>query len=315
MFEILAPIFALVALGYGCRRLRVLGPHAYVELNHFVVALALPALLFDIVAHVTLRQLDQPGFIASFGLGALLVLAVPLLVGRRGRPFGDAALDALTASYPNTGYIGLPLAVLAFGPASAPGAAIAVVFTTCVLFGIAIMLLELDAHRGDDVGSTVLKVARSLIRNPMIVAPICAIAFTAGWIPLPAAGDRLVKLLAGAAGPCALVSLGLFLASDDSTNARPWAAAFRARPLALVALKLVVQPFVTAALAVFAFGLAPRDVALVTILSALPTGTGAFMLAAYFNRDPEVTSAAILLSTLASVLTLSICLAVFPALS
>jgi len=48
------------------------------------------------------------------------------------------------------------------------------------------------------------------------------------------------------------------------------------------------------------------------ILSALPTGTGAFMLADYYKRDPEVTSATILASTVASVLSLSVCLAVLP---
>ena len=71
MLDILAPIFAVVALGYGGRKLRIFGANAYVELNRFVVSLALPALLSDIVAHVTLQQFDQPGFLASFGIGAV----------------------------------------------------------------------------------------------------------------------------------------------------------------------------------------------------------------------------------------------------
>jgi len=76
----------------------------------------------------------------------------------------------LSACYPNTGYIGLPLAFLAFGPPSAPGATIAAVFTTCVLFGLAIALLEWDLHRGHAFGVTALKVASSLIRNPIVIA-------------------------------------------------------------------------------------------------------------------------------------------------
>lgn len=314
MLNILAPIFALIALAYASRKLNILGPNAYVELNRFVASLALPALIFDNVAHVTPAQLNQPGFVASFGVGALVIFALPLLFARGRRRFGDRALDGLSACYPNTGYIGLPLAYLAYGPPSAPGATIAAVFTTCVLFGIAIALLEWDLHRGHAFGVTVVKVASSLIRNPIMIAPLLALTVTLGWVEMPAAADRVVKLLAGSAGPCALVAHGLFLARDDPANAKPWAAALRPRPLALVTLKLLAQPVVTALLAVYLFGLEGMDAQLVVILSALPTGTGAFMLADVYKRDREVTSTTILASTVASALTLSICLLVLPKL-
>jgi predicted permease len=314
MLNILAPIFALIGLAYASRRLNVLGPNAYVELNRFVASLALPALLFDNVASVTPRQLDQPGFVAAFGIGAFVVYAVPLLLHRDRRPFGDRALDGLSACYPNTGYIGLPLAFLAYGAPAAPGATIAAVFTTCVLFGFAIALLEWDLHRGHAFGATVMKVGTSLIRNPILVAPILALPVTMGVFEMPAAADRVIKLLAGSAGPCALVAHGLFLARDDKTNGRAWAAAMRPLPLLLVTLKLLVQPVVTALLAVYAFGLRGMDAQLVVILSALPTGTGAFMLADVYKRDVEVTSTTIMASTLASAVTLSICLVALPML-
>ena len=168
------------------RRIGILGPNAYLELNRFTASLALPALIFDNVAHVTPAQLHQPGFVASFGIGALVVFAVPLIFARGQRAFGDRALDGLSGCYPNTGYIGLPLAFLAFGPPSAPGATIAAVFTTCILFGIAIALLEWDLHRGHAFGVTARKVASSLLRNPIVIAPICALTVTAGWVEIPA---------------------------------------------------------------------------------------------------------------------------------
>ena len=159
-----------------------------------------------------------------------------------------------------------------------------------------------------------MKVGSSLLRNPIVIAPILALMVTVGWVEMPTFADRVVKLLAGSAGPCALVAHGLFLARDDPSNANPWAAAMRPRPLALVALKLVVQPLVTALVAVYAFGLKGMDAQLVVIMSALPTGTGAFMLADVYRRDVEVTSTTILASTVASALTLSLCLALLPRL-
>jgi hypothetical protein len=142
-----------------------------------------------------------------------------------------------------------------------------------------------------------------------MLAPIAALTVTVGLVEMPAAADRIVKLLAASAGPCALVAHGLFLARDDPSNEKPWALAMRSRPLTLVALKLVVQPVVTALLAVYAFGLKGLDAQLVVILSALPTGTGAFMLADVYKRDLEVTS-----TTILSALTLSILLVALPRL-
>jgi predicted permease len=312
VINILAPIFGLIALAYASRKVNVLGPGAYVELNRYVASLALPALIFDNVAHVTPSSLDRPGFVASFIIGALLVFALPLFFAREGRAFGDRALDGLSGCYPNTGYIGFPLAFLAYGPASSPGATIAAVLTACVLFGLAIALLEWDLHRGHAFGATVMQVGKSLLTNPIVVAPIVASTVTTGWLELPAAADRVIKLLAASAGPCALVAHGLFLARDDPSNARPWVAATRARPLALVSLKLLLQPLITALLAVYAFGLTGLDAQLVVILSALPTGTGAFMLADVYKRDLEVTSTTIMVSTILSALTLSLCLALLP---
>lgn len=314
MINILAPIFGLIALAYASRKVNVLGPSAYVELNRYVASLALPALIFDNVAHVTPSGLNQPGFVASFIVGALLVFALPLIFAREGRAFGDRVLDGLSGCYPNTGYIGFPLAFLAYGPASAPGATIAAVLTGCVLFGFAIALLEWDLHRGHAFGATVMKVGKSLLTNPIVVAPILASTVTTGWLELPAAADRVIKLLAASAGPCALVAHGLFLARDDPSNARPWVAATRARPLSLVSLKLLVQPLITALLAVYAFGLTGLDAQLVVILSALPTGTGAFMLADVYKRDLAVTSTTIMVSTILSALTLSLCLTLLPRL-
>src|SRR6266481_8401750 len=68
--QILLPVFGLIFAGFACRRRGVLGPSAASELNRFVVWLALPALLFDIMAHATWQQFYQPAFIAAFALAA-----------------------------------------------------------------------------------------------------------------------------------------------------------------------------------------------------------------------------------------------------
>ena len=119
ILEILLPVFALILAGFVCRRSGVLGPNAASELNRFVVWLALPALLFDTMARATWQQLNQPAFIAAFSIacaGAFLVILVARLAS--GLHLADASIDAIAAAYPNTGYIGFPLCLLAFGTSS-----------------------------------------------------------------------------------------------------------------------------------------------------------------------------------------------------
>jgi malonate transporter and related proteins len=60
------------------RPARVLGDHATTELNRFVVYLALPALLFDIIAKARWSDIWQPAFIATFGLGVAVVFVAAL---------------------------------------------------------------------------------------------------------------------------------------------------------------------------------------------------------------------------------------------
>ncbi|WP_175227146.1 AEC family transporter, partial [Paraburkholderia humisilvae] len=141
-------------------------------------------------------------------------------------------------------------------------------------------------------------------RNPLIVSPIAgALVASAHWT-LPHSVETFLKLLGGAASPCALVSLGLFLAEKRQVdNGRNTSFVF-------TAIKLVVQPAFTWWIAARVFALPVDVVDMAVLLAALPTGTGPFMLAEFYRREAHVTSQTILFSTLASLVTLSMLLLV-----
>ncbi|WP_186054616.1 AEC family transporter [Burkholderia gladioli] len=304
---ILLPIFALILAGFLCRRRGLLGPSAASELNRFVVWLALPALLFDVMAHATWAQLDQPRFIAAFSIACAAVFgAVLALRLARGRPLADASVDAIAAAYPNTGYIGFPLALLVFGPPGLMPTTIVTIIVACVLFGFAIVLIEIGLQSERAPHRLALKVLASLGRNPLIVSPIVGALVSAAHVAPPASVETFLKLLGGAASPCALVGLGLFLAEK-----RP-AHGVLPDALLLTAIKLVVQPALTWWLSARVFGLPPVLVVMAVVLAALPTGTGPFMLAEFYRREPQVTSRTILFSTVASIATLSMLLILLP---
>jgi predicted permease len=307
---VVAPIFGLILACAAARRSGIFGPEASPQLNRFVVWLALPALLFDVTAHATWRELDQPGFVAGFGLACLALFGATIAVARfaRGDHLADASVDGLAAAYSNTGYLGFPLALVALGRGSLTAVTIATLFTVCVLFALAIVLVEVGLQAERHAGRMAGKVAVQLLRNPLFLSPVLGAAFAATGLPLPQPAQGFLTLLGGAASPCALVGLGLFIAEK-----RPAAAGGWTRPALLALAKLLVQPLLTWWLVARVFATPPSMAQAAVLMAALPTGTGPFMLAEFYGREALATSRAILLSTIGSVATLSVLVYLFQA--
>ncbi|MEE7478135.1 AEC family transporter [Methylobacterium hispanicum] len=308
---VVLPIFALILAGWLARRTGLLGPGATAELNRFVVWLALPALLFDVMARSVGPEIWQPGFLATFGLssGALLGLTA-WRARRRGRPLADAAIDGLNASYPNTGYMGFPLALAALGPGSLGPTTVAVILTVCVVFAGAIVLIEAglqgEGRGGGRRGPVVRTVALALLRNPLLVAPFCGALVPLLGLGVPAPVEAFLKLLGGAASPCALVALGLFLAERRGAER---GARSRHTIMWLAGLKLVAHPLLAYGLGRFVFDLPPLALHTAVLMAALPTGTGPFMLAEFYRREAALTADTVLVSTVLSVVTVAAYLA------
>ena len=136
----------------------------------------------------------------------------------------------------------------------------------------------------------------------MIVSPVAGVLVAATHVTVPPSAETLLKLLSGATSPCALVSLGLFLAEK-----RPAGTALGGS-LLLTGSKLLLQPVLTWWLAARVFALPLTLVQMAVVLAALPTGTGPFMLAEFYRREAHITSRTILLSTLGSLVSLSLLL-------
>lgn len=303
--NVVLPVFGLILVGYLAGRFAVLGEASSEALNRFVYYFALPALLFLGMARVPIGQVFNGRFIAAYMGGVLVVLAFAVLVARFAFP-GRLALTGmhgLCAVFSNTGYMGIPLFLTAFGAEGTLPAVIATVINAAVVIGGGVVMIEFDiSKRGGWLGP-LLDVTAALAVNPLVVAPLAGIAYAALGLPLPKAIITFGELLGGAAGPCALFAMGLFLATRP---VQVLLGGGRAVEVAwLIVLKLLAQPLLTWALAV-AFGLDAFWVASAVILSALPTGALAFVLAQRYGLYVERSSAAILGSTVLSALTLSL---------
>lgn len=305
---IVLPIFGLILAGWIARRSNALGPQATREVNRLVVFLALPALLFDIMAKASWAEIWQPGFILAFASGSAVIFKLTLWVRtRQGSPLADAAIDALNASYANTGFMGFPLVLAVVGGSGMGPTLVATILTVCVLFAVAIVLIESSLRSGSSRRDIAFRTLVALAKNPLLVAPVAGALFMASGSALPGPLDRFLQLLGGAASPCALIALGLFLADNRKAGSQPAGAHVET---ALVALKLLAQPAVTWLVAVPLLGLPSAAAHTAVLLAALPTGTGPFMLAEFYEREAVRTSRVVLATTVLSVATLSLYLAI-----
>jgi malonate transporter and related proteins len=302
ILSIALPVFGLILIGGLMGRGGFLGRDATGALNMFVVYLALPAVLFQAMAHIRPADLANGGLVGAFSLGILLPGAIGLLIARlRGVSLGDAALQALAGTFCNTGYMGIPLCRMVFGDDSLVPSVVCMVITACPQFALAIALVEAD-RPGVAPWRVARRVGLALLRNPLLISPVAGLVVSALSVPLPLAAERFLTILGGAATPCALVATGMMVAETTE----------RFQPLVvgrLVALKLFIQPLVVWLLVTRVMPLPPAWGGTALIMSALPTGSTAFILAKLYGRQVAVTSGVILVSTVVSFGTLSVLIA------
>jgi len=307
VLAIVAPLFLIILIGVVCAATGLMDAAVTAALNRFVYHVALPALLFRGVAGADFATAFDPGFIAAFGGGIAITFLLVVTFRKKTAPrLADTAVQGLGASFANAGFMGLPLAAMAFGDDGQQPAIVATIMTACALFAAGLAVVETDLKSKARLAETLGKVLRVLARNPLLLAPALGALVSLSHVSLPMAVNTVTSLLGAAAGPCALFTLGLFIAQQRVLG--------RLKTVSWLAfLKLLVQPAATYLLAFHVFPV-PLVWAKVAVLSSgLPTGIGPFVLAKIYGLQGAEAAGTILLSTALSVVTISILLAALAA--
>ena len=301
VFGAVLPVFGLVACGYLAGRFHIVTQASSQALNQFVYAFALPAMLFVAVYRGSLEEILSGAFLLAVIVATVGTALAGFLLSyfANGAGPAESTMRALNASFANTGYLGIPLVTVAYGERAALPAALATVATNFVSFALAIVCLELfvNPHRGG-----VRRALKGVIMSPLIWPIFLAVSLVALQVKIPLPAERFATLLAAAAGPCALFAIGLFV---SQLSIRAGAAASWQTTL----LKLVLHPLLMAALV---FWLLPVDALwakIAVVCASLPLGATAFVLAQRYKLLEAETSTGAVVSTAASLLTVSLVMA------
>jgi predicted permease len=141
-----------------------------------------------------------------------------------------------------------------------------------------------------------------VVRSPLIWPIALAVFVVAIEVKVPLPIERFATLLAAAAGPCALFAIGLFV---SQLSIRAGAAA----SWQTTTLKLVLHPVLMALLAFWILPVDPFWAKIAVVCAALPLGATAFVLAQRYKLLEAETSTGAVISTVASLLTVSLVMA------
>ncbi len=310
IFAVTLPFFALVLCGYVAARSRLLPLDAVPGLNMFVLYFALPCMLFRFGHSTPLSKLLDPAICLIWLAAALVIVAVASWLTRwRGGTWPDAAMGALVAAFPNSGFMGVPL-ILALLGENALGPVMStllvdLVVTTSLCIGLSQWGVA-GEHGALRASGRALK---GVLRNPMPWAILLgalsgAVGFSL-WSPL----SKTVGLLGDAASPVALFTIGAvlarsqMLAGKDQLTTRPTEAA------SLVICKLLIHPMLIYAgglMALAAGRLGPAALGPLVLTAALPCASNVSLLAERFGADNGRIARIILWSTCAAFLSFSV---------
>jgi hypothetical protein len=302
ILTVAAPIFAVILAGYLAGRFRLLGYEATTALNRFVSIFALPLLFFGTLARTPVSAVLNPELLGAFGLAVLATFGLGMLstrIASRGEGgLAAMSLQGIASSWGNVGYMGVPLCLAAFGDAGLPPAMLAVIVTAVVSMVMGVMMIELEVAAGHGPSRTFVRAAWNVARNPLPLSIALGLAVSAVGLEIPVPAAKFVDLLGAAAAPCALFAIGLFLADKSIKHGLLEAG------LATLT-KLLLQPLLAAVLLSLFLDLHSVPGKVVLLMAALPTAANAFVLAKQFDISIEQNTAAVLLSTAASVVTVS----------
>ncbi len=294
------PYFGLIFIGFACGKFKALPESGLAWMNFFLLYVSLPALFFRILAKTPFEQLSNLPFVVATTLSTALAFGLSGAAGRLmgGLSLREATIAGLAGGYGNIGYMGPGLALATLGANAAVPVALIFCFDNVLLFSLAPMLMALSDGKRHRLGPAVVTVIKQIVFHPLIVAAYCGTAAAALRLQPPVAVDNTLQFLQGAAAPVALFALGVTVALRPFSRV-PWEIP------GVIFVKLFIHPLIVFGLLTI-FGPFAREWSATAILMAsLPPALNVFVIARQYESWIEPASAAVLLGTFVSVVTLT----------
>jgi len=285
LFAIVLPVFGLIGIGYVARQTGFVSERVGEGLSEFVFTLSLPCLIFRTLVRAEIPSVQPWGYWISYFAGVAVVWLLATIIGRHF--FGIKGVSGVVAGFAagqaNTVFVGIPMILKAYGDEGAVPLFLLIAVHLPVTMTLATILAE-------GRQASPLVILRRLLTHPIVVGILAGSACRpiAAYVPAPA--WQVMDLLASAAVPCALISMGIALRRYGLQMG--WKL-----PTVISVLKLVVHPLVVLLLATQVFQMPPVWAGVAVLFASCPSGINAYLFAERYGEGVALASSAVTLST------------------
>jgi malonate transporter and related proteins len=299
-FVIIAPVFAILILGYGLGRTNLFPENGDKALITFVWYIAIPALLFRAMATNPTPNSAELILIAGYYSAVFTVYFISTLIMGyvfKG-PMDERASFAFSCCFANGMFIGLPIIESMYGHQGVRLLLILLSVHSFSLITTSTLIVETSRQGAGALHKVAGTTMFSLVKNPIIIALAVGISWAGLALPFPEFLDRMTSFPAAAAAPCGLFAAGMSLSKVKIAGDVKQA-------ITGSLIKIIVLPMAVYGSTKYLYGLPDVWVGVATMLAAMPSGIIAYSFAVEYNAAPRRSASIVILSTSFAALSLS----------
>ena len=300
IFNVIIPVFAIMAFGYLAVRFRLYPAEGVKGLVSFVNNFATPCLLCEAMLTADFSSTFNPAIIVPFYAGALSSLLFGSLIARRffkARP-GESVSSGFSAMFTNTVLIGIPVITRAYGTTALPTVFSIIAFHAPTLITLGMLVMELVRRDGAPLHKSLIVAAVRIVQNPLLWGVVIGAAGNLSGIRVPEAGTAFLTMMSAAVLPASLFGLGGAL--NEYRLSESWLQA-----TIMSVFQLIIHPAIAYVLMIWVFHVPMEYARYGILLAAMPAGINVYVFATYYDRAVNVATNVVLISTVASILTIT----------
>ena len=304
-FQSLLPVFALIALGAGLRRLSLLSDEQWRGMEDLVYYVCFPALIVYTLAIADFSGIPVIAMAAAMA-AAILTMAVALFALRKPMDAllgidGPAFTSVFQGSTRWNTYVALAVIGSLYGAAGLSLAAIGVAVMIPLVNTLSVIVLLTCAGHTQPDGR---QIARGLYTNPLIVACLVGLAINLSGIPLYAPLVEATDILGRATLGLGLLTVGAGLRLAQGARLEPAViVSSTARLIGMPALMFVYC---------WMLGVTGLALTVAMLCASVPTAVASFVLARKLGGDAPLMARIITVQVLAAMATMPVILALLP---
>ena len=301
-FLALLPVFIVILVGFSLRRFHVIRDEHWLALDQLCYFVLFPAIIFKAIASADFSSVPVIGMALSMVMAVALMFALllifhrPIMSGLR--IDGPQFTSVVQGSARWHTFIAFAIIPLQFGPQALSLGAVSAAAMTPVLNIVCVVIMSRFARETRLDARTM---ALSIIRNPFVFSSLGGVAWHLLSLPTPEMGIQVLDMIGRGALGLALLTVGAGLRLGDAVAS--WAPV-----AAATVLKLLVMP-VFMALTLTMMGVTGDAFAVALLCGAVPTGSGAYVLARQMGGDAPLLAQIITLQTILAAVTMPVAIA------